>query len=158
MAPFAPPFRDVRTLQYWWLGFMGLLLAGGLTVLGRNYAQVGSFGEALQWNRHFLHQVLHQLLVFTLLLVVSYTGRKAVWWLAISIITLKATFLVFYFTATNWGVNSSVYYEEFSYCCEVLHLDFVLGIFFSDPISLVTMLSLYAYWLLMCLGILRAAK
>jgi len=154
MGLFAPPIRAVRTLQYWWLGFTGLLLAGGLVVFGHSYGQAGSVREALTHYPHFQHQVVHQLLVFLLLLVVSTTARKAVWWLAIGIITIKAVFLVAYYVTTNIAIQSSEYYGEFMYCCTVLHLRYVPGMFFSEPFSL-ALLGLYAYWVVVCWSIVQ---
>jgi hypothetical protein len=140
MAPFAPSIRDVRTLQYWWLGFAGLLLIGGLVVY-----------------TPFQRQVRFQFLVFLLLLVVSTTAKKAVWWLAVGIIVLKAGLLVAYYLTTTIAVQSKMYYEELLYCCTVLHLRYVPGIFFSEPFSL-ALLGLYAYWLVVCRRILRTKE
>ena len=154
MTPFAPPLRDVRTLQYWWFGFAGLLLAGGMVVYFRSYGQVRSVHEALQHYSTFRHQVVRQFLVFLLLLVVSTTARKAVWWLAVGIITSKAVYLVVYYATTNIPVQSNSYYGEFLHCCTALHLSFLPGLFFSEPFSL-ALLGLYAYWLVLCCRILR---
>jgi hypothetical protein len=157
MAPFAPSIRDVRTLQYWWLGFAGLLLIGGLVVFFRSYDQAGSVQQALHHYTPFQRQVRFQFLVFLLLLVVSTTAQKAVWWLAVGIIVLKAGLLVAYYLTTTIAVQSKMYYEELLYCCTVLHLRYVPGIFFSEPFSL-ALLGLYAYWLVVCRRILRTKE
>lgn len=77
-APFIPPVQDVRKLQYWWLGFAGLLLAGGMGAIYRSYDRLGSISEVLRVHHAFFHQVENQFFIFVLLLVVSCTGRKAV--------------------------------------------------------------------------------
>lgn len=157
MVSFAPARRDVRTLQYWWLGFAGLLLAGGLAVFFRSYYQTGSVREALQHFGPFRHGVAHQRLVFLLLLVVSTTARKAVWWLAVGIIVLKAASLVAYYLTHTLAVQSVSYYNDLSYCCQVLHLSLVPGLFFTEPCSL-AILGLYCYWLVICWRILRTVE
>jgi len=153
-TPFVSPAQEVRKLQYWWLGFVGLLLAGGIGAIGRSYGRIGSISAVLRGQHSFFHQLEHQLFIFSLLLLVSYTGRKAVWWVAVGIIVLKAVFLVSYYLTTNYQIRSDSYYGEFSYCCTVLHLRVLPGLFFSDPINLVAMLGLYGYWLVVCRRIL----
>lgn len=157
-VPFAPPAQDVRKLQYWWLGFAGLLLAGGIGALGRSYNHLGSISQVLRVQHSFFHQLQNQLFIFVLLLVVSCTGRKAVWWVAVAIIVIKAAHLVLYYVTTDFWIRSDSYYSEFSYCCTVLHLRIVPGIFFDDPISLVAMLGLYLYWLVVCRRILSTPE
>lgn len=157
MAPFTPSSRDVRTLQYWWLGFAGLLLIGGLVVFVRSYAQEGSVQQALHHYAPFQRQVRFQFLVFLLLLVVSTTAQKAAWWLAVGVIVLKAGLLVAYYSTTTITVQSKMYYEELMHCCTVLHLRYVPGIFFTEPFSL-ALLALYTYWLVLCRRILRTNK
>jgi hypothetical protein len=158
MTPFVPPAREVRKLQYWWLGFAILLAAGGLTVLLQNGYRTGSLEGAFHGRRAFLHQVEHQLGIFLLLLVVSYTARKAVWWVAVGIIACKAISLVSYYLTTNWQESSIGYYEVLTYSCTLLHLGPVPSIIFIEPINLVTMLGLYAYWLVLCRRILSATE
>jgi len=95
-----------------------------------------------------------QLVVFLLLLVVSTTARKAVWWLAVGIIATKAALLVAYYLTPDIAVQSTSYYSEFLYCCLVLHLRYLPGLFFDEPFS-VALLGLYAYWLVLCGQMLR---
>jgi hypothetical protein len=148
---------DIRKLRYWWLGFAVLLTGGWVTERLRYYGFTGSLSEALAWPSRFVHGVQHELTWLTLLLVVSDTTRKALWWVAIARIVFKAAVALFFF----WDpFHASITFyndaEILRHSFGLLHLSPVSRILLNgSPFSLLLQLALYAYWLWLCLRIMR---
>jgi hypothetical protein len=155
VRPIAPASLDIRRLQYWWLAVAGLLLAGWLACFFRGYAFTGSFSGALWYNRGFLSTVEGEFMGLLLLLAVSCTAGSALWWVAVARLGYKLGRLLWYYVHMDFLHEFVVYNDGFSYCCTLLHLQWVGRFFFQDPWRMVTLPALYAYWLFLCLRILR---
>jgi hypothetical protein len=151
-------FPDIRKLQYWWLGFAVLLLAGWLASFLRGLSFTGSFTGALWYMRGFKHTVETDFMGFVLLLAVSCTARKAWWWVAIARIGYKAALLLVFYWNTYYLSEYSYYKDGFSYSCVLLHLEPVRCLLFLDPFRMLTLPALYAYWLFLCIRIWRTPE
>ena len=131
------------------------LTAGWLAARIRYYGYTGSFTQALEWPNFYLHRVQHELTGFVLLLLVSCMTRKAWWWVAIGRIGYKAMSLLLFYWNTYYLSQHSLYDDGLSYTYGLLHLELVRRIFFQDPLRMMTLPALYAYWLFLCVRILR---
>jgi hypothetical protein len=141
----------IRTLQYWWLGFALLLASGWGAARMKCYDYTGSLPGALAFPSAVAHTVRHELMDYVLLLVVTCTARKAVWWVAIGLLGYKAAYLLLH----SYVAPNQYYHEGLQQSCALLHLELVGRVLFGEGARLLTLPALYVYWLWLCVRILR---
>jgi hypothetical protein len=154
--------RDRQLLQYHWISF-GLLVT--LSMISEMFlSNYGSAWESFQRRSwHYAYMIGH-IALFGVMVAATYFHRKALWWVAIVVISLKLYRLLKYYAFFDYFSSSSIYNHDYwvgSYKLGHLITPW-LGLpgdllFSNNPLSAAFLTTLYVYWLVKCRRLLHAS-
>jgi hypothetical protein len=147
-------------LRRWWTGFALLILTGMLSHLF--FSPYGSAWHLYQQRpRHYVFILGHAAL-FGVMIAATYLNQKALWWVAIVIISLKLYRLLKYYLLVDYFIMSIHYNQDYMmvfYRLQYIsHLLWIPGqlLFGNDAVSAAFLTTLYVYWLVQCRRLLHA--
>ncbi|RSK49940.1 hypothetical protein [Hymenobacter rigui] len=153
----APLPQQLTYLRRWWMLLGVIVLLGWVDVLLRynpcfdvRYGFVGV-------GRVHLNLAYFHVLVYVLLLAISYTEKRILWGLAIGIISYKLYNLLHFHFSIDWHLLSIDYYPELTRIFHHQVVISILGEFLSgsNPVSVVFLSGMYLYWLIGCVRMIR---
>lgn len=133
-----------------------IVLLGWLDMLLRYYPHYDSYLDFVKVFGHYLRTARLHVLIYLLLLAISYTEKQVFWWLAIGIISYKLTLLLQFFFSVDWRILSVDYNGELMHVFYSLHIYPLAGIFFgNNPVAVTFLSTVYLYWLIGCVRMIR---
>lgn len=152
----APLPQQLTYLRRWWIVLGVIVLLGWLDVLLRYYPHYDSYSDFSRVFGHYVRTARLHVLVYLLLLTISYTEKRVFWWIAIGIIASKLGALLHFYFSDDWHIHSVFYNSELMNVFTHFHLYGLAGIFFgNNPVAVTFLSTVYLYWLIGCIRMIR---
>ncbi|WP_221297352.1 hypothetical protein [Hymenobacter luteus] len=152
----APLFKHLTYLRRWWLIFSFIVLMGEVMSVIEYYSHYDTFAQFMQVHFKYLRRTYLHVLTYALLLAISYTGKRAFWWLAVGISTYKLIMLMHFYFTVDWRILSTDYNSELMHVFYKLRLYPIAGLLFgNNPVAVAFLSGVYLYWIIGCVRMIQ---